>query len=130
MLMTSLYTTAPRLYLFAHLSSRPETGTKRVSKNMRAQLFQFPKNFSNATLQYLDFVPTRKSRDVTKDTGFRLRISASLDGCAQCSRDGDFVEDWCGANHGETGEHNGVTRGERIRFRLLSAKVARASAMT
>jgi len=46
-------------------------------------------------------VPARKSRDVTKDTGFGLRISTGLNSFAQCGSNGDFVEDRRGANHGE-----------------------------
>lgn len=64
-------------------------------------------------------VPVRKGRDVTKDTGFGLGISAGLNGFAQCGSDGNFVEGRRGANHGEAREHDGVTRREiKVAFSL------------
>src|SRR5882762_6129888 len=64
-------------------------------------------------------IPARKGRDVTKDAGFGLRISAGLNGFAQCGSDGDFVEDRHSANHGDARKHNGVTRGEiKVAFSL------------
>ena len=65
-------------------------------------------------------VPVRKGRDVTKDPGFGLWPSDSLNCFAQCSSHGDFVQGRRGANHGKVRKHaNGVTRGEtKVAFSL------------